>query len=225
MSTVTPDVEVEHDSPPLKKLRPPPGFLPTPREHLKGKLELMIQYQEDVEREIEKLDPEVLDLQGDPKDPATRKAFLLFDAKYKLKDVIPGLQSLQEEVDNYVPGSEKDAYKEQEKWKELASIEYDDAFDAYLEQRMKEITPLNKSIVHFHTLQMEGILPLKEWQKFLFKKPRSSQAGDSESASVKGESIAATSGSSSVEEVTPIKQNVELPIDSSFALMNIQDKN
>ncbi|KAF6757891.1 hypothetical protein DFP72DRAFT_208426 [Ephemerocybe angulata] len=212
-------------------------FLSRPKAHLKARLKVMLEHQEEVEREIEKLDPEWIDEELD--DPKS-KAWILFDARGKLKELIPELMDLQEEVENYVPepkdaedNNDADKAKGKEGGEEKKrimpfGIVYEGDFHAYVDQRMSEIMPHDRDILYFFQLQLAGIIPSRWDLKFGRRRPSSTMSEDVGLGTAESESNLAVrpSGSSLedvAEEVTPTKQNVELP--SSLALMNIQEKN
>lgn len=260
MSTVAPALEVAPEGSPLKmppdlplKLTPPPPgdvpprrsslFIQTPKGEVETHLRMMFEHQEAVEREIEKLDPELLE--ADLEVPGS-KAWILFDARCKLEEVIPELLNLQEEVDGYVSehrdadADTEDADKGAGKGKgkgnlkdmglvftakglTTTGIEYDDDFVDYVDQRVNEIMPSDRGILYFFRLQMDGILP-DPWN-FKQRSQSSSTSDGNGSGSAEGEVAAGPSGSSLddvVEEVTPTTQTVELP--SSLASMSIQEE-
>ncbi|KAF6758122.1 hypothetical protein DFP72DRAFT_890019 [Ephemerocybe angulata] len=195
----------------------------------------MLENQEAVESEIEKLDPELIDEELD--DPGS-KAWILFDARDKLEEVIPELLDLQEEVDNYVPEPQcaedsNDADKgkgkgEGESKRRIMSfgIVYEDDFDAYVDQRMSEIMPKDRNSLYFFRLYLAGIIPNRRWdavrRRSLSTMPEDSGSGTAESES----DLAAGPSGSSLEdiavEVTPTTQTVELS--SSLASMSIQEE-
>ncbi|KAF6758123.1 hypothetical protein DFP72DRAFT_213065 [Ephemerocybe angulata] len=259
MSTVAPALEVVPEGSPLKmppdlplKLTPPPPgvvpprlYLQTPKGEVETHLRMMFEHQEAVEREIEKLDPELLE--ADLEVPGS-KAWILFDARYKLEEVIPELLNLQEEVEHYVSvhrdadADTEDADKGAEKGKgkgnlkdmglvftakglTTTGIEYDDEFIDYVDQRTNEIMPSDRGILYFFRLQTDGILPNKWNFKFKQRSQSSSTSDGNGSGSAEGEVAAGPSGSSLddvAEEVTPTTQTVELP--SSLASMSIQEE-